>query len=294
MEEKTVEYCFDSNIYSGEDIKDKIEEIKKSFNRISNKPIVVSVELNELGMYVLSFKVYAKRKIAKMKPKKINKVYIESIGEKSNGYINQLIDNNDDKYIKKLKSKSKAQKEIEKQKKIEIKLEKQKNIEKMKAEKELEKQKNIEQKEKNKKLKVQNKKQKELEYQERLKEKEQLKLAKQQEIQAQKELEKQQKERKKILKEQFKQKNHSKVVYVKEQKYNSTSKIEYVDIDENNKTFTEIISNFIKMLKNMKLPKLEHNNKNDESQIGEKHYWSDNYIPKEYGKYKETKKYKPL
>lgn len=74
------------------------------------------------------------------------------------------------------------------------------------------------------------------------------------------------------------------------------------------------------MLKNVKAPKLERKNKikvknkvekkkiqyeqnirkranydsykkhnKKEQQIGEKHYWSDNYIPKEYGKYKETK-----
>lgn len=79
------------------------------------------------------------------------------------------------------------------------------------------------------------------------------------------------------------------------------------------------------MLKNVKAPKLERKNKikvknkieknklqyeqkidkrvhynsykktdKKEQPIGEKHYWSDNYIPKEYGKYKETKKFKPL
>ena len=55
MEAKTVEYCFDSKVYSGEDIKRKIEQIKREFSRISNKPIEVRVELNELGIYVLTF-----------------------------------------------------------------------------------------------------------------------------------------------------------------------------------------------------------------------------------------------
>lgn len=46
MEAKTVEYCFDSKIYSGEAIKRKIEQIKRDFSRISNKPVEVRVELN--------------------------------------------------------------------------------------------------------------------------------------------------------------------------------------------------------------------------------------------------------
>ena len=62
MEAKTVEYCFDSKVYSGEDIKRKIEQIKREFSRISNKPIEVRVELNELGIYVLTFIFYADRK----------------------------------------------------------------------------------------------------------------------------------------------------------------------------------------------------------------------------------------
>ena len=100
MEAKTVEYCFDSKIYSGEDIKRKIEQIKRDFSRISNKPVEVRVELNELGMYVLTFRFYAKRSIAKMKPEKITKLYIESLGEYSNGYINKLIGNKDSEYIR--------------------------------------------------------------------------------------------------------------------------------------------------------------------------------------------------
>ena len=104
MEAKTVEYCFDSKIYSGEAIKRKIEQIKRDFSRISNKPVEVRVELNELGMYVLTFRFYAKRNIAKMKPEKITKLYIESLGEYSNGYINKLIGNKDSEYIRKLKN----------------------------------------------------------------------------------------------------------------------------------------------------------------------------------------------
>ena len=70
------------------------------------------------------------------------------------------------------------------------------------------------------------------------------------------------------------------------------------------------------MLKNVKLPKLERKNKIRNNKVekktkennynikkdkynklednGEQHYWSNNYVPKEYGKYKETKKFKPL
>ena len=114
MEAKTVEYCFDSKIYSGEDIKRKIEQIKRDFSRISNKPVEVRVELNELGMYVLTFRFYAKRNIAKMKPEKITKLYIESLGEYSDGYINKLIGNKDSKYIKKLKNRDKEHKQLQK------------------------------------------------------------------------------------------------------------------------------------------------------------------------------------
>ena len=70
------------------------------------------------------------------------------------------------------------------------------------------------------------------------------------------------------------------------------------------------------MLKNAKLPKLERKSKIRNNKVeqktkeysynikkdtykrnlkeGEQHYWSNNYVPKEYGKYKETKKFKPL
>ena len=114
MEAKTVEYCFDSKIYSGEAIKRKIEQIKRDFSRISNKPVEVRVELNELGMYVLTFRFYAKRNIAKMKPEKITKLYIESLGEYSNGYINKLIGNKDSEYIRKLKNRDKEHKQLQK------------------------------------------------------------------------------------------------------------------------------------------------------------------------------------
>lgn len=114
MEAKTVEYCFDSKVYSGEDIKRKIEQIKREFSRISNKPIEVRVELNELGIYVLTFIFYAKRNIAKVKPEKINKIYIESLGEYSDNYINKLIGNKDTKYINKLNDRSKEHKMLEK------------------------------------------------------------------------------------------------------------------------------------------------------------------------------------
>ena len=291
MEEKTVEYCFDSNIYTGEDIKTKIEEIKRGFSRISNKPVVVRVELNELGIYVLSFKIYAKRKIAKMKPEKLNKVYIESLGEYSNGYINKLIENKDDKYIKKLKSKSKEQKDLEKQ------------------------------------IKNRNKEQKELD--KRLKE-----VAKQQnkqKVKKQKEAKKQAKveyikeNTKKVEqtkpKEKVKQYNNYRskedTNKINEEKMQRTPHIEYLYREEESKNFKEMLNDFLQMLKNIKSPKLERKNKSNEkikaeksekqyhyhykqnnkkqNLIGEKHYWSDNYIPKEYGKYKETKKeYKPL
>ena len=73
----------------------------------------------------------------------------------------------------------------------------------------------------------------------------------------------------------------------------------------------------MQMLQNVKVPKLERKNKvkiknrpekpkiqydkkqkkygKKDNPVGEKHYWSDNYVPKEYGKYKQSnKKYKPL
>ena len=231
--EKTVEYCFDSKIYSGEDIKEKIEDIKRSFNKISNKPIEVRVELNELGIYVLSFNIYAKRKMSKKKSELINKVYIESIKNNEEDYINTLIDKKEDKYIKKLKE-NKTHQELNKK------------IKEAKEQKELNKKMNIEQKQKENKEKLQ-------------------------EIEP-------------------KRKPH--IVYLYRQ--------------EEEKTFSEIINEMLQALKNIKLPKLEHRNKIIKSNkiynsnitnnnMGEKHYWSDNYIPKEYGKYKESNKiYKPL
>ena len=219
MEAKTVEYCFDSKIYSGEDIKRKIEQIKKDFSKISNKPVEVRVELNELGIYVLTFIFYAKRNIAKAKPEKINKIYIESLGEYSDDYINKLIGNKDTKYINKLNDRSKEHKMLEKK-----------------------------------------------------------------------------------LKEQAKNSNLR------------VPHIEYLKREEEKEKFIEKLQEYLKMLKNVKLPKLERknkiknkikNNKLEKKQTeysynkkslreGEQHYWSNNYVPKEYGKYKETKTYKPL
>lgn len=249
MEAKTVEYCFDSKVYSGEDIKRKIEQIKKDFSKISNKPVEVRVELNELGIYVLTFIFYAKRNITKVKPEKINKIYIESLGEYSDDYINKLIGNKDTKYINKLNDRSKQHKMLEKK-----------------------------------------------------------------------------------LKEQAKKRKHAQIEYVKESKIKEninneknkvkkennirTPHIEYLKREEENEKFIEKLQEYFKMLKNVKLPKLEHKNKIRNNKVekkpkehsykikkddykkslkeGEQHYWSNNYVPKEYGKYKETKKFKPL
>ena len=272
MEAKTVEYCFDSKIYSGNDIKRKIDEIKRDFSKISNKPVEVRVELNDLGMYVLTFRFFAKRNIVKMKPEKITKLYIESIGEYSNGYINKLIGNKDSEYIKKLKSRDKEKKELQK------------------------------------KIKEQNKKK----------------------TYARVEYVKEEKKKEKRKPEPRKQKkfdNYSKKENeIKQEQINRTPHIEYLHREEEEKKFIEKINEYLQMLKNVKIPKLERKNKVEnkkkskknnkikdeqntvkqtkhdshkkntkkEKTIGEKHYWSDNYIPKEYGKYKETKKFKPL
>jgi hypothetical protein len=275
MEAKTVEYCFDSKIYSGEDIKRKIEQIKRDFSRISNKPVEVRVELNELGMYVLTFRFYAKRSIAKMKPEKITKLYIESLGEYSDGYINKLIGNKDSEYIRKLKNRDKEHKQL------------------------------------HKRLKEQNKKKTyaRVEYVKEDKKKEQKRV----------EPEKQ--------KQYHKYNNYNKKTknIIKQEPVKRTPHIEYLHREEEEKKFTERLNEYLQMLKNVKAPKLERknkikvknkvekkkiqyeqnitkranydsykNNKKKEQQVGEKHYWSDNYIPKEYGKYKETKKFKPL
>lgn len=275
MEAKTVEYCFDSKIYSGEDIKRKIEQIKRDFSRISNKPVEVRVELNELGMYVLTFRFYAKRSIAKMKPEKITKLYIESLGEYSDGYINKLIGNKDSEYIRKLKNRDKEHKQL------------------------------------HKRLKEQNKKKTyaRVEYVKEDKKKEQKRV----------EPEKQ--------KQYHKYNNYNKKTknIIKQEPVKRTPHIEYLHREEEEKKFTERLNEYLQMLKNVKAPKLERknkikvknkvekkkiqyeqnitkranydsykNNKKKVQQLGEKHYWSDNYIPKEYGKYKETKKFKPL
>lgn len=272
MEAKTVEYCFDSKIYSGEDIKRKIEQIKRDFSRISNKPVEVRVELNELGMYVLTFRFYAKRTIAKMKPEKITKLYIESLGEYSDGYINKLIGNKDSKYIKKLKNRDKEHKQLQKRLKEQNKKKTYARVEYVKEEKT---------KEKNK---VETKKQK-----------------------------------------QYNNYNKEITNKIKQEPLKRTPHIEYLHREEENKKITEILNEYLQMLKNVKAPKLERKNKikvknkvekkkiqyeqnitkrtnynsykkhnKKEQPVGEKHYWSDNYIPKEYGKYKETKKFKPL
>lgn len=251
MEAKTVEYCFDSKIYSGEDIKRKIEQIKREFSRISNKPIEVRVELNELGIYVLTFIFYAKRNIAKIKPEKINKIYIESLGEYSDNYINKLIGNKDTKYINKLNSRSKENKVI--QKKL----------------------------------------------------KEQAKKRKHAQIKYVKESENKEKIKNKVQKQENKENSNLRVPH-----------IEYLKREEEKENFIEKLQEYLKMLKNVKLPKLERKNKIRNNKVekktkennynikkdkynklednGEQHYWSNNYVPKEYGKYKETKTYKPL
>lgn len=245
MEAKTVEYCFDSKIYSGEDIKRKIEQIKKDFSRISNKPVEVRVELNELGIYVLMFIFYAKRNITKAKPEKINKIYIESLGEYSDDYINKLIGNKDTKYINKLNSRSKENKVI--QKKL----------------------------------------------------KEQAKKRKHAQIKYVKESENKEKIKNKVQKQENKENSNLRVPH-----------IEYLKREEEKENFIEKLQEYLKMLKNVKLPKLERKNKIKNNKLekkqteysynkknlreGEQHYWSNNYVPKEYGKYKETKTYKPL
>lgn len=245
MEAKTVEYCFDSKVYSGEDIKRKIEQIKREFSRISNKPIEVRVELNELGIYVLTFIFYAKRNIAKVKPEKINKIYIESLGEYSDNYINKLIGNKDTKYINKLNSRSKENKVI--QKKL----------------------------------------------------KEQAKKRKHAQIKYVKESENKEKIKNKVQKQENKENSNLRVPH-----------IEYLKREEEKEKFIEKLQEYLKMLKNVKLPKLERKNKIKNNKLekkqteysynkkslreGEQHYWSNNYVPKEYGKYKETKTYKPL
>ncbi len=254
MEAKTVEYCFDSKIYSGEDIKRKIEQIKREFSRISNKPIEVRVELNELGIYVLTFIFYAKRNIAKIKPEKINKIYIESLGEYSDNYINKLIGNKDTKYINKLNSRSKENKVIQKKLKEQAKKRKHAKIEYVKESK----------------------------IQENIN-----------------------KEKNKAKKQEKPKENNIRIPH-----------IEYLKREEENEKFIEKLQEYLKMLKNVKLPKLERKNKIRNNKVekktkennynikkdkynklednGEKHYWSNNYVPKEYGKYKETKKFKPL
>ena len=272
MEAKTVEYCFDSKIYSGEDIKRKIEQIKRDFSRISNKPVEVRVELNELGMYVLTFRFYAKRSIAKMKPEKITKLYIESLGEYSDGYINKLIGNKDSEYIRKLKNRDKEHKQLQKR------------------------------------LKEQNKK----------KNYARVEYVKEDNKKGQKRVEPE---------KQKQYNNYNKKIEnkTKQEQVKRTPHIEYLHREEENKKFTERLNEYLQMLKNVKAPKLERKNKikvknkieknklqyeqkidkrvhynsykktdKKEQPIGEKHYWSDNYIPKEYGKYKETKKFKPL
>ena len=196
MEAKTVEYCFDSKVYSGEDIKRKIEQIKREFSRISNKPIEVRVELNELGIYVLTFIFYAKRNIAKVKPEKINKIYIESLGEYSDNYINKLIGNKDTKYINKLNDRSKEHKMLEK------------------------------------------------------KLKEQAKKRKHAQIKYVKESENKEKIKNKVQKQENKENSNLRVPH-----------IEYLKREEEKENFIEKLQEYLKMLKNVKLPKLERKNK---------------------------------
>lgn len=272
--EKTVEYRFDSKIYSSEDVRRKIEEIKKSFCKISNKPIEVRMEMDEFGVYIVVFKFYAKGKYVKpKKDKKISRIHIESLSNKSDGYIDNLIENKDTKYIKKMQDRSKQTKELQKKLKQNIKKSKTPKVEYVKQDK----------KKSNKKKNI--------------------------EIQRLNDYEKNNK-REKIDKKKEKQEKAKK------------PHIEYLQREEDKRTFKEKLSEYLQMLKNVQIPKLERKNKmkiknyarkSNENQtqeskvhynpktnkkdipIGEKHYWSDNYIPKEYGKYKQSnKKYKPL
>ncbi len=272
--EKTVEYRFDSKIYSSEDVRRKIEEIKKSFSKISNKPIEVRMEMDEFGVYIVVFKFYAKGKYVKpKKDKKISRIHIESLENKSSGYIDNLIENKDTKYIKKMQDRSKQTKELQKKLKQNIKKSKTPKVEYVKQDK----------KKSNKKKNI--------------------------EIQRLNDYEKNNK-REKIDKKKEKQEKSRK------------PHIEYLKREEDKRTFKEKLSEYLQMLTNVQTPKLERKNKikiknysresnKNQSQeikahynskarkkdmpIGEKHYWSDNYIPKEYGKYKQSnKKYKPL
>ena len=269
--EKTVEYRFDSKIYSSEDVRRKIEEIKKSFNKISNKPIEVRMELDEFGIYVVVFKFYAKGKYVKpKKEKKISRIHIESLTEKSNGYINNLMESKDAKYIKKMKDKSKETKELQKRLKESQKKAKQAEIEYVKEQED--------------KKKIENKKK----------------------IEVQRLNDYQSKKKKKENKKEKKQDENVRKPH-----------IEYLKREEDNRTFKEKITEYMQMLQNVKVPKLERKNKvkiknrpekpkiqydkkqkkygKKDNPVGEKHYWSDNYVPKEYGKYKQSnKKYKPL
>lgn len=272
--EKTVEYRFDSKIYSSEDVRRKIEEIKKSFCKISNKPIEVRMEMDEFGVYIVVFKFYAKGKYVKpKKDKKISRIHIESLENKSSGYIDNLIENKDTKYIKKMKDRSKQTKELQKKLKQNIKKSKAPKIEYVKQEKK--------KSNKTKNIEIQ-----------RLND--------------------------------YENNNRRGKIDKKKEKQEKAGRphIEYLKREEDKRTFKEKLNEYLQMLKNVQVPKLERKNKvkirssvkkKKENQykeqkahytprkdkkdmpIGEKHYWSDNYIPKEYGKYKQSnKKYKPL
>lgn len=49
---KYLKYCLDSRIYSNEEVQKSIDKTKKEF---PNKKIEVSIELNEFGVYIITF-----------------------------------------------------------------------------------------------------------------------------------------------------------------------------------------------------------------------------------------------
>lgn len=54
---KYLEYYLDSRIYSSEEIQKSIDDIKKEF---PNKKVKVSIELNDFGVYIITFKFESK------------------------------------------------------------------------------------------------------------------------------------------------------------------------------------------------------------------------------------------
>ena len=83
---KCVEYYFDSNKYSQEDI---VENLNKEMKNFPGKKAIMDIELNQWGVYVAKLAFYNKNKIFKFTQNKIKPVKKKNKMSKIEKYSNK-------------------------------------------------------------------------------------------------------------------------------------------------------------------------------------------------------------